>query len=129
LFNDLFDNVNLIQKGLDVSWLRNKVTANNIANADTPGFKASKVEFETEMKKAIESGQSGLLSGMGGISGVVSSVKPEVVEDDSTIFNANGNNVDIDKENVNMAKNTLYYNELVEQVSSEFSRLNTAIKG
>jgi flagellar basal-body rod protein FlgB len=119
MFNDLFDNVNLIQKGLDASWLRNKVTANNIANVNTPGFKASKVEFETEMKKAMEAGQPGAVSG----------VMPEVVDDGSTAYNANGNNVDIDKENVNMAKNTIFYNELVEQVSSEFSRLNTAIKG
>ena len=36
---DMFYNVDLLQKGLDASWLRNQVIANNIANVDTAGFK------------------------------------------------------------------------------------------
>ena len=38
-----------------------------------------------------------------------------------------GNNVDIDYENVELAKNTLYYNTLVEKLNSEFSMLRLAI--
>lgn len=106
----------MLQKGLDASWLRNKVITNNIANVDTPGFKASSVDFETEFKQALESGRS------------LDNVEPSVVTDNSTSYRADGNNVDIDKENVDLAKNSIYYNELIEQVSSEFKRLNSAIK-
>ncbi len=54
MVNDLFGNINLLEKGMDASWLKNKVIANNIANVDTPGFKASHVEFESVFKNALE---------------------------------------------------------------------------
>ncbi len=52
MWNDLFSSVNLLEKGLGATWLRNEVISNNIANVDTPGFKASEVEFETLMADA-----------------------------------------------------------------------------
>jgi len=44
----------LLEKTLDVCVLRHKVIANNIANVDTPGFKASRVIFEEKLKRALK---------------------------------------------------------------------------
>lgn len=46
MFEKMFNNVSLLKKGLDASWLKNEVISNNVANVDTPGFKSSSVEFE-----------------------------------------------------------------------------------
>lgn len=134
MINDLFNNVNMLQKGLDASWLRNQVITNNIANVDTPGFKASSVEFESRFKQALAAQDGGFAAKTTrkehyDFTGEPSGVTPAVVQDTSTSYRMDGNNVDIDYENVELAKNTIYYNELVQQVSSEFDRLNTAING
>ena len=49
----MFSSVNTLQKALNASWLRNEVIGNNIANVDTPGFKASHVRFEELVSEAL----------------------------------------------------------------------------
>lgn len=44
---------NLLSKALDVYSLRQKVTAANIANLDTPGYTAKEVSFESKLKSAL----------------------------------------------------------------------------
>ena len=56
MINRIFDSTKYLEKGLDAAWTRNQVIANNIANADTPGFKSSKVEFESIFQSALENG-------------------------------------------------------------------------
>lgn len=135
MLNDLFGNVNLLQRGMDASWTRNKVITNNIANVDTPGFKSYSVEFETAMKQALEADGNSFTAKItrpehyNFSRGSVESVTPAVVENTDTSYRADGNNVDIDYENIELAKNTLWYNALIEQVSSEFSKLKTVING
>ena len=52
--------------------------------------------------------------------------RSETIND--TSYRVDDNNVDIDVENAEMAKNTIYYNAVVNQVNSQFSRLKTAFK-
>lgn len=135
MLNDLFQNINLLQKGLDAAWMRNEVINNNIANIDTPGFKSSSVEFETAMKQALESDGNSSAARTADprhydfSDSNASNVTPVVVKNNGTAYRADGNNVDIDYESTELAKNTLWYNELIEQVSSEISRLKTVISG
>ena len=51
-----FDYINVLDRAADASWLRHDVISNNISNADTPGYKRSDVNFETQLAKAL--GQS-----------------------------------------------------------------------
>ena len=48
-----FNYINVLQTGLDASWTRNSVIANNIANADTPGYKRKDVQFEDYLMNEI----------------------------------------------------------------------------
>jgi flagellar basal-body rod protein FlgB len=135
MLNNLFGNVNLLQRGLDAAWTRNEVINNNIANVDTPDFKSSTVEFETAMKQALESDGNGFTAKttrpehyqFSGNS--AEELTPAVVENSDTNYRADGNNVDIDYESTELAKNTLWYNALIEQVSSEFAKMKTVING
>lgn len=134
MFDNLFGNVDLLQKGLDSSWLKNKVISNNIANVDTPGFKASSVNFESAFKEALESGGSSFSATTTSdkhyqFGDDIKEIEPSIETDNSTSYRADGNNVDIESQNVELAKNSIYYNELIEQESSEFKRLDAAIKG
>ncbi len=128
MIDDLFSNVNLLQKGLDASWLKNKVISNNIANVDTPGFKSSSVSFESAFKAALnKNGITAKKTREQHINFSSQSMDSIVEKNSATSYRMDRNNVDIDYENAELAKNTIYYNILVEQLSSEFRRLNVAI--
>ncbi len=136
MMDNLFSSVNTLQKGLNASWLRNEVIGNNIANVDTPGFKTSHVRFEDLVSEAVGLNEGGLQMAVtdenhmpnangSGLSGV----EPEIVADDTTTTRLDGNNVNIDNEMVEMAKNSINYYATVTKINSEFRKLNSAING
>jgi flagellar basal-body rod protein FlgB len=130
---DIFRTTDLLQKGLNAAQLRQDTIANNIANVDTPGFKASSVEFESYMKDALEN--DGFEARMTRDKHIVfddgnaGDVQPAVVTDNSTSMRMDGNNVDIDSEMSALAKNNIYYNTLVMKLNGELERLKLAIDG
>jgi len=131
MWNNIFKPADILQKGLQASWTRNAVIRNNIANIETPNFKASDVEFESLMARAIQgTGFVGARTHPGhreiGV-GSVDSINAQVVKRRGTSMRMDGNNVDIEAENVKLAQNSLYYNTLVEKMNSELRRLRAAI--
>ena len=131
MWDKLFKPVDTLQKGLDASWMRNAVIRNNIANVETPGFKASNVEFETLFAQALEgSGFAGKKTHEGHRdigSTNIDGVHARVVENKGLSMRMDGNNVDIEAENVKLAQNSIYYNTLLTKMNSELSRLRIAI--
>ena len=122
-----FDYINVLEKACDASWTRNSVLADNIANVDTPGFKRRDVQFEEYLMGEL---------------GFTDSLDDEVADAELDALNAttytdyaavsyrlDGNNVDIDTENVELAKNQIKYYTMVDSVSQEFSRLTMVTKG
>ncbi len=120
----LFPNKKL-ENSLDAAWLRNDVISQNIANADTPGYKRKEVQFEeylnSEMKHSrIENGMSRLSGGKG----------IKVVNDhENYSYRLDGNNIDIEREMAQMAMNTLRYNTLIQRMNGQFAKLRNVIKG
>lgn len=133
MWENLFSSVNCLEKGMGATWLRNEVISNNIANIDTPGFKASEVEFEDLMAAAVGSGPKTVALAVTDdrhISGKAESaadVEAKVVKDDSTSAGLDENNVDIEHEMAELAKNSIEYYSLVSKVNSEFRKLDAAI--
>ncbi len=128
MIDKLFNNVNMLQKGLDASWLKNEVITNNIANVDTPNFKSSKVSFEEAFEAALTTGDlTAKKTRAGHIDFSSQGMQAAVHTSAGTSEGLDGNNVDIDYENTELAKNSILYNTLVEQVSSEFRKLSAAI--
>jgi flagellar basal-body rod protein FlgB len=132
VIKDIFDSTKYLEKGLDASWMRNQVISNNIANAETPNFKSSRVEFEDVFAAALDD-ENSFDNKMTREKHIdfsnpePNSVVPTVLENNDSTMRMDGNNVDLDYENVELAKNTLYYNTLVEKLNSEFSMLRLAI--
>lgn len=127
------NNINLLKSALDASSLRQQVISNNIANAETPGYKAKQVMFEDVLKKHLsdqtkfvgtQTNSRHVTIGKG-----ANIPAPQMIENTETVMQNNGNNVDIDQEMTQMGKNSLWYYMLTQQLSGQFSSLSYAIKG
>ncbi len=121
----------VLEKGLSASSLRQKVLADNVANVDTPGFKRSDVDFQSALNAALDRNGPALslkatvprhiTNGIAGNHSIVQT-------DSGTSFRNDSNNVDIESEMVNVAKNGLYYNALTRTISSHLGMLRMVIK-
>ena len=120
--------LNVLQRGLDASWLKGEVIANNIAKADTPGFKASKVNFEAALRRHTGAGGMKRTSAKHmDVSTRKGSLESFVEPNTSTSKRLDGNNVDIEYEMVELAKNNLLYQALIQEASKELSKIKYAV--
>lgn len=138
MLGNIFNNEKLIllNKCMDSSMLKNEVIANNIANINTPGYKRREVIFEDNMKKVLKNetaydklkitniNHSQISDGKSKLNKIVN-----VREMNGTSFRNDGNNVDIDVENAEMAKNKIYYDALTQSMNNEIKLLRMAISG
>lgn len=120
----------ILEKALSASSLRQKTISNNIANVNTPKFKRSEVLFEDILQQKMSGSQQLDLAKTNEkhISTQSQALAPtmRMVADNS--FRTDGNNVDIDIEMANMAKNSIYYDALAQQLSRYFTTLKSVIK-
>jgi flagellar basal-body rod protein FlgB len=124
--------MNVMQRSLSASWMRNAVIRNNIANIETPNFKASEVQFESILAKAVqEGGFVGARTHPGhreiGKIHDIDGITPQVYQQRGLSMRADGNNVDIESENVRLAQNSLHYNTVMEKLNGEIRRIRMAI--
>lgn len=125
--NDRVDRV--LSQALDAIAFRQRVTANNMANVNTPGFKRGTVPFEQWLERAMSSNtnlpisrtHAGHLTPRGG------NYQPSVEIDRNTTLRNDGNNVDIEREAAQEAKDTLLYNAVITQVNRRISALRSVI--
>ncbi|MNC06020.1 Flagellar basal body rod protein FlgB [compost metagenome] len=123
-----------LQGGLDAATKRQSVLANNVANADTPNFKRSDVNFESFLQQQ-ESGLKSTLNAKVTDSrhfqfGTGTIVPTAVVStDETTSMNNNDNNVDMDREQALSAENQLRYNSYVSQLNSQITMMRTVVEG
>jgi flagellar basal-body rod protein FlgB len=117
--NDLVT-TNLI-RGLDISALQQKITANNLANLNTPGYKRYYVSFKEEVDKK---GEKPALKRTDPkhFKSTPDIQEPRIQRENQTTHRADGNNVDLDREMLAMVTNQLRYNVLVQQVSERYAQ-------
>lgn len=136
--NDFTKSVDLLHRALDVSALRYQVTANNLANAEVPNFKRSTVNFESMLKRALESERQEesvlqlATTNERHISGKTytdyRTIEPRRVLDYTTTSKANGNNVDAETEANNVLQIQMQYRLLTQLTNFEFSQVNSVLK-
>lgn len=126
--SNVFDYVNVMGKAADAAWQRNEVIANNIANVDTPNYKRQDINFEAQLRRALGSSRYETVDAK--VAHVTSSELEARVYTDSANYSyrLDGNNVDIDTENVELASNQIKYNGLIESINHEFSNLKMVMK-
>ena len=137
MFGGMFGkNLEILAREMDISVLRRDVIANNVANADTPNFKRSVVNFESQLKRALDSERAERFPQYVTDSRHIvfdkpmrwQDVAPRRVLDYLTEAKNNGNNVDIEEEGMDSLNNQLLYTTLAQVVSSEFQRVNIVLR-
>jgi flagellar basal-body rod protein FlgB len=137
MFGGMFGkNLGILTREMDVSVLRGNVIANNVANADTPNFKRSVVNFESQLKRALDSEKAVRFPQYITNDRHIAfdkpmdwqDVGPRRVLDYLTEAKNNGNNVDVEEEGMSALNNQLLYTTLAQVVSSEFQRVNIVLK-
>ncbi|WP_077309592.1 flagellar basal body rod protein FlgB [Terribacillus halophilus] len=120
-----------LDRSLDYANLKNQTIANNIANADTPGFKAETVSFKDTLQQTMNSTFSAKRTNLKHLTfgSSESSSAFQVTKREGTSYMNSGNNVDIDKEMSELADNQLYYQALADRISGKFNSLSKVIKG
>ena len=126
--SNVYSYVNVLDKAADASWVRNETINNNIANVDTPGYKRQEVQFESVLRSELKNSRyTDLDSKVENIK--LSRLRSNVVTDSASYsYRIDGNNVDIDTENVELASNQIKYNGLISSISNEFTRLKSVLK-
>lgn len=125
-------NDRLIKTALEGLVARQRTIADNVANVDTPEFKASRVSFETALKQSIGSIEQPLRmtkveNAVAGPGDAPADVKPTVTLEANLGRRNDGNNVDVDREMLELADTNVRFNALIQVMSSKIAGLRYAI--
>lgn len=125
LFSDTIQN---LESGLRYSSVKNKVIAQNLANVDTPNYKAKDVSFKKQLEHAQHSFQAKLTNEKHIPFGRTGS-EIQIKQKNEVTYNHNGNSVDLDKEMTELAENQIYYQALVERINGKFNSIKSVLNG
>lgn len=122
------------EHALELRTKRAEILANNLANADTPGFKARDIDFQSLLREQMQGGSSEQSLKMTTTNG---KHLPVNGTDDSADLlyrtpsqpSVDGNTVDTQTEKAEFMKNTLQYQSSFQFLSSRFKSINNAIRG
>lgn len=118
---------------LNFRQMRQELISSNIANAETPGYKAKRIGFEDALARAIDIDDSQTLNtddeghfNVGG--GGFANLEPEVYEESNGVVSEDGNTVDREQEMARMAENKILYDASVQLLNKKLGLLKYAIQ-
>lgn len=116
------ENYQLAVRLLDASALRHEALATNLANVETPGFKRLDLspDFARELQKFVDQ------PGSADLAGLQPTITPDLA---ARAVRPDGNNVELDRELLEMSRNAIEYEALTQFASESLKRLKTAITG
>jgi len=136
--NTFAKTIDLLHRAMDASTVRRQVIANNLANANVPNFKRTNVNFESDLKRALDSEKK-----RPAIEMTVSDARhfPNYKERDyrdvqirrvldyTSTYNNNGNNVDPEREFMLATHNQMSYTLFAQSAAFEFSQISKVLRG
>ena len=124
----IYNYVNVLDKAADASWTRNDILSNNIANADTPNYKRKDVSFQGYLQAELAGADTSTLQKR--VSDIeLGSINATTYTDMAYLsYRLDGNNVDVDTENVELASNQLMYQALMKSISNDFDMIKKAME-
>jgi len=122
-----------LEKAMSAAWKKTQLITHNIANEDTPGYKAKRMEFEGMLKselqkRTLKGSRSNAVSKQRQIESI-NNIQPFVYDDRSTQVRIDGNNVNIESEQIELARVQLHYQAMRDRINSSYSTLRYAITG
>jgi len=124
MLEGVFDGTNYVavKRMLDATAMRHAAISNNIANLETPGYQRQDVraDFQTELNRLITTGNTAEMR----------TLRPEIEVDPlSAARNPNGNTISLDRELLELNRNSLQYETLTQFASGSLRHLKMAITG
>lgn len=120
--------MNVSEKMVDYLWQKQQVTVNNIANQSTPGYKSQFMSFDDELRKNFENqigvGKKTSAQYKNDIKNT--DIRLNVKEDE--YYGLDGNTVNADVEQIELASTQLQYQAAINDISAEFARLRAVIR-
>lgn len=104
-----------VESGLDVTWLKMRAHADNISNYSTPDYKAKRIDFH-EVFESVNDNMSGKLL-----------MRATVSTDEETEARVDGNNVNMEYEQLEMWKAQAQYTALINKVNTDYSNIRSVI--
>ncbi len=113
--------------------MRHEILSSNIANADTPNYKAKRLDFEAALQRALDvdgnlamktSSDEHFDVGSGGFD----NLQPEIYDDPNGIVSLDGNTVDRDSEMAKMAENKVLYDASVKLLNKKLGLLKYTLQ-
>ncbi|WP_025785054.1 flagellar basal body rod protein FlgB [Sporosarcina sp. D27] len=127
---DLFGGtISALEKGLNFSSDKSKAISQNVANVDTPNYKVKTVDFQNYLNDAKTAQLEAYRTDQRHLQFAPTATGGTKHTYANFSYNQNGNGVDMDKEQADLAANQIYYNALADRISSKFNSLNNVIKG
>ena len=129
---DLFDKTTrALGASVNLRQTRNNVISSNIANAETPGYQAKKLDFEGALSRALDFEDSGELKGASPEHfatgpGAISRVKADIYENPDADVNNDGNTVNLEKEMTALAENSVMYKAAIQLINKKMAALKYA---
>ena len=124
-----FDYINVLDKAADASWLRETAITNNLANINTPGYKRLDVDFQSVLEKELGmSKYPSLDKRIRRLNEDLSGLTVSTYTDSTNYsYRLDGNNVDVDTENVELASEQIRYEALTSSINSQFNCMKAAM--
>jgi flagellar basal-body rod protein FlgB len=130
---DMFDKTTrALGASLNLRQIRNNVISSNIANAETPGYQAKKVDFEDALARALTVEDAGGLKGASAEHyptgpGALSRIRADIYENPDTDVNNDGNTVNMEREMESLAENSIMYKAAVQLINKKMAALKYAV--
>jgi flagellar basal-body rod protein FlgB len=125
------DTAVILRRALDGLALRHEVISRNIANVDTPGFKASTVTFEQQLQRLIQQGEGDLAlvtTDAGHLAApTTESTQAQIIQRNNLTLREDGNNVDIEREMIELAETNLRYAAASQLLNRKLSLLRLIV--
>jgi flagellar basal-body rod protein FlgB len=124
----IYSYINVLNKAADASWERNELISNNIANQDTPGYKRQDIDFESQLSQVLKNQKYTSIDAK--VKNVeLSRLKGRIYTDYGDFsYRVDGNNVDPEQEQVELASNQLKYQGLIQAMTKEFANIKSVLK-
>ncbi|MBQ7611728.1 MAG: flagellar basal body rod protein FlgB [Spirochaetaceae bacterium] len=130
--------IDILHRALDASSLRYTISSNNLANAEVPNFKRTDVNFESQLKRALDTEKYASQAFQMKTTNDrhiksetyidYRTVEPRRVIDYTSTVKANGNNVDAEEEAMLILKTQMQYQLMTQLVSFQFSQVKSVLK-
>ena len=124
--------LNSLTTALNFREMRQKLISSNVANANTPGFKAKKLDFEEALARALDVDGQMQMNVTDGKhhnveNGGFNNLDPEVYDNPNGVVSESGNTVDVEAEMATMAENKLMYDALVQLINKKMGLMKYAL--